>query len=185
MKAHELGFALNNETPELRSILARIKELENLGYAFEAAEASFELLARRARGEVPTYFSLNRFRIMDDRRWNARGERVTESEATVTENSTPSSSASWWTRPSSASSRSKAAPGSPSAPSAQSGSTAQPSSTASSSRSTAIDESSAKPYPFRSMLLADGPDAFAAQVLRLLGDPFLHQQVARNARRRR
>jgi 2-isopropylmalate synthase len=33
---------------------------------------------------VPHYFKLSRFRLMDDRRWNARGELVTESEATVT-----------------------------------------------------------------------------------------------------
>ena len=33
---------------------------------------------------MPHYFRLTRFRLMDDRRWNARGELVTESEATVT-----------------------------------------------------------------------------------------------------
>jgi 2-isopropylmalate synthase len=35
-------------------------------------------------GGVPQFFKLSRFRLMDDRRWNARGELVTESEATVT-----------------------------------------------------------------------------------------------------
>src|SRR5262249_37903619 len=54
------------------------------GYAYDGAEASFELLARRALGGIPDYFRLNRFRVMDDRRWNARGELVTESEATIT-----------------------------------------------------------------------------------------------------
>jgi 2-isopropylmalate synthase len=33
---------------------------------------------------VPEYFRVQRFRVMDDRRWNARGELVTESEATIT-----------------------------------------------------------------------------------------------------
>ena len=44
----------------------------------------FELLARRALGFVPDYFKLSRFRVMDERRWNARGDLITESEATVT-----------------------------------------------------------------------------------------------------
>ncbi len=61
-----------------------MKSREFEGFAYEGAEASFELLARRALGTVPHYFKLTRFRIMDDRRWNARGELVTESEATVT-----------------------------------------------------------------------------------------------------
>ncbi len=39
---------------------------------------------RAARiGGLPAFFTLSRFRVMDERRWNARGELVTESEATV------------------------------------------------------------------------------------------------------
>ena len=44
MKAQELGFKLTNDTPELKPILHRVKELENQGYEFEAAEASLALL---------------------------------------------------------------------------------------------------------------------------------------------
>lgn len=47
MKAQELGFKLDNKTPELRSILARVKELEHEGYEFEAAEASLMILVQR------------------------------------------------------------------------------------------------------------------------------------------
>jgi 2-isopropylmalate synthase len=43
-KAQELGFSLTNETPELKDILARVKELEHAGYEFEAAEGSLALL---------------------------------------------------------------------------------------------------------------------------------------------
>src|SRR4029078_10548681 len=46
-KAKELGFKLNPETPELKSILAQIKELENQGFEFEAAEASLALLLKK------------------------------------------------------------------------------------------------------------------------------------------
>jgi 2-isopropylmalate synthase len=47
LKAQELGFKINNETPELRAILSRIKELEHKGYEFEAAEGSLALLIRK------------------------------------------------------------------------------------------------------------------------------------------
>jgi 2-isopropylmalate synthase len=46
-KAKELGFKLTTETPELKPILARIKELENQGFEFEAAEASLALLIQK------------------------------------------------------------------------------------------------------------------------------------------
>jgi 2-isopropylmalate synthase len=47
LKAQELGFKINNETPELKAILARIKHLEHQGYEFEAAEGSLALLIRK------------------------------------------------------------------------------------------------------------------------------------------
>jgi 2-isopropylmalate synthase len=46
IKAQELGFKLTNETPELKAILNRIKELEHEGYEYEAAEGSMALLIR-------------------------------------------------------------------------------------------------------------------------------------------
>jgi 2-isopropylmalate synthase len=66
------------------TLVETVKSREYDGYAYDGAEASFELLARRALGNVPDYFRILRFRVMDDRRWNARGELVTESEATIT-----------------------------------------------------------------------------------------------------
>lgn len=47
MKAQELGFKIDNDTPELKTILARIKELEHQGYEFEAAEGSLSVLIRK------------------------------------------------------------------------------------------------------------------------------------------
>ena len=47
MKAQELGFKITNDTPELKTILARIKELEHQGCEFEAAEGSLALLIRK------------------------------------------------------------------------------------------------------------------------------------------
>jgi len=47
MKAHELGFKISNDTPELKTILTRIKQLEHLGYEFEAAEGSLGLVIHK------------------------------------------------------------------------------------------------------------------------------------------
>jgi 2-isopropylmalate synthase len=54
-----------------------VKLREYDGYAYDGAEASFELLARRGLGTVPDYFKLARFRVMDERRWNLRGDLIT------------------------------------------------------------------------------------------------------------
>src|SRR3546814_18623396 len=77
-------IALDPKDPGVNKLVEEVKAREFEGFAYDGAEASFELLARRARGEVPSYFSLTRFRIMDDRLWNARAALRTESEATVT-----------------------------------------------------------------------------------------------------
>ncbi len=60
-----------------------MKEREANGYAYEAADASFELLARRMLGNVPQFFDVESFRVMVERRHNAVGNLVTVSEATV------------------------------------------------------------------------------------------------------
>ncbi|MEX0923300.1 MAG: citramalate synthase [Rhodovibrionaceae bacterium] len=80
----ELGIELDPQDDKVAALVEKVKAREFEGYAYDGAEASFELMARRALGEVTDYFGLERFRVMDDRRWNARGDLVTESEATVT-----------------------------------------------------------------------------------------------------
>ncbi len=80
----EIGIDLDPDDPKVGDLVEEVKRREFEGYAYDSAEASFELLARRALETVPDYFQLVRFRVMDDRRFNARGELVTESEATVT-----------------------------------------------------------------------------------------------------
>lgn len=79
----EIGFEVNANDPKVASLVDIVKTREFDGYAYDGAEASFELLARRAIGGLPELFKLSRFRVMDERRWNVRGELVTESEATV------------------------------------------------------------------------------------------------------
>lgn len=78
-----LGIAISKDDPRIGNLLEEVKEREAKGYTYEFAEASFELLARRALGEVPKYFTVDSFRVMVERRHNAVGDLVTVSEATV------------------------------------------------------------------------------------------------------
>jgi len=63
MKARELGFDVTNATPELREMLARIKELEHQGYEFEAADGSLALLIRRALTHEPPPFIVDAYHV--------------------------------------------------------------------------------------------------------------------------
>jgi 2-isopropylmalate synthase len=79
----EAGIDIKADNPKVAELVNTVKEREFYGYAYDGAEASFELLARRALDGVPEYFVLKSFRVIDERRWNAKGELVTVSEATV------------------------------------------------------------------------------------------------------
>ncbi|MEA2463509.1 MAG: 2-isopropylmalate synthase [Acidobacteriota bacterium] len=63
MKARELGFDLSNDTPHLKTMLARIKELEHRGYEFEAADGSLTLLIRRVLTNAPPPFTVDAYHV--------------------------------------------------------------------------------------------------------------------------
>ena len=79
----ELGIDVDAKDKRISRLLDDVKQREFLGYAYDGAEASFELLARRALGQVPGYFEVESFRVMVERRHNAAGDLVTVSEAVV------------------------------------------------------------------------------------------------------
>ncbi|MBX9587843.1 MAG: citramalate synthase [Hyphomonadaceae bacterium] len=78
-----LGVPIGKDDPRVARLLDEVKAREGMGYAYEGADASFELLARRLLGEVPRYFTVDSFRVMVEKRHNALGKLVTVSEATV------------------------------------------------------------------------------------------------------
>jgi 2-isopropylmalate synthase len=78
-----LGIEVQPADKRIGRLLEDVKSREFLGYAYDGAEASFELLARRALGQVPSYFTVESFRVMVERRHNALGDLVTVSEAVV------------------------------------------------------------------------------------------------------
>ncbi len=71
------------DDPKINTLVALVKEREFAGFAYDGADASFELLARRTLGQVPDYFTLESFRVIDERRYNAKGVLIHMSEATV------------------------------------------------------------------------------------------------------
>jgi len=79
----EIGIELTSDHPKIDQILEEVKDREFQGYSYDAAEASFEIIVRRILGDLPTYFMVESFRVLSERRYNARGELITVSEATV------------------------------------------------------------------------------------------------------
>lgn len=68
-KAREYGIDLADDSPAVRRLLEELKALESQGYAYEGAEASFELLMRKALdGDRVRFFRLIGFRVIDEKR---------------------------------------------------------------------------------------------------------------------
>jgi 2-isopropylmalate synthase len=78
-----IGIAADKDDPRIGRLLEIVKERETAGYAYEAADASFEMLARRTLGTVPNYFDVTQFDVNVEQRNNAKGERVTVTLAVV------------------------------------------------------------------------------------------------------
>ncbi|NNE79663.1 MAG: citramalate synthase [Silicimonas sp.] len=80
----DMGVSVTKGDPALMRILDEVKHKEGEGYAYDSAQASFELLARKELGSLPEFFEVERYRVISERRRNAKGEIVVESEAVVT-----------------------------------------------------------------------------------------------------
>jgi len=78
-----IGIVVDKDDARVGRLLDEVKEREAIGYAYEAADASFELLARRLLGKVPHYFDVEKFDVNVEQRNNAKGERITVSQAVV------------------------------------------------------------------------------------------------------
>jgi 2-isopropylmalate synthase len=77
------GIDVPRDDGRLDALIAVVKEREAEGYAYEGADASFELLARRMLHSVPDFFKVPSFRCMVERRFDANGNIKTVSEAIV------------------------------------------------------------------------------------------------------
>ncbi len=79
-KAEDFGLNLCRSDPVAMQVLEELKDLENQGFQFEAAEASFELLINKAMGKSKKYFELVGFRVIDQK---MRDDGAPVSEATI------------------------------------------------------------------------------------------------------
>ena len=77
------GIDMPKDDNRLDALISVVKEREAEGYAYEGADASFELLARRMLHGVPEFFNVTSFRCMVERRFDANGQLKTVSEAIV------------------------------------------------------------------------------------------------------
>ena len=79
----DAGLDVAKGDPALPRILDAVKAREAQGYSYDTAQASFELLARRELGVLPTFFEVDRYRVTVERRMNRHAEMITLSEAVV------------------------------------------------------------------------------------------------------
>jgi 2-isopropylmalate synthase len=79
----DIGLVVEAADPKVATLIDEIKQREYNGYAYDGAEASFELLARRVLATVPDYFRLLGFRVIDERRWDVGSDLLTLSEAII------------------------------------------------------------------------------------------------------
>ncbi len=77
------GIDVPKSDSRLDELIAVVKEREASGYAYEGADASFELLARKVLHGLPEFFGVSGFRCMVERRFDANGQLKTVSEAVV------------------------------------------------------------------------------------------------------
>jgi 2-isopropylmalate synthase len=78
-----IGIKADKDDPRIGRLLEIVKERETAGYAYEAADASFEMLARRTLDTVPDFFDVEKFDVSVEHRINAVGQPVTVSMAVV------------------------------------------------------------------------------------------------------
>ncbi len=77
------GIPYDRNDPKLARLIEVMKEREAEGYAYESADASFELLARRTLGKVPEFFHVLQFDVNVEQRYNALAQQVTVAMAVV------------------------------------------------------------------------------------------------------
>jgi 2-isopropylmalate synthase len=79
----EAGLEVAPGDPALARILDRVKEAEALGYSYDTAQASFELVARDELGQLPRFFEVKRYKVTVERRKNKYDRMISLSEAVV------------------------------------------------------------------------------------------------------
>ncbi len=72
LKAKEFELDLDKKSPKTQKILKLLQDLEHKGYQFEAADASFEILIKRALKQYKKFFDLESFRVVVEKKPDGR-----------------------------------------------------------------------------------------------------------------
>lgn len=83
LKAEELGIDLESLPNAAARIAVKVKEREAAGYTYDAADASFELLALNELGRLPRFLRVESWKVMSQEITEVKGEPFAQSEATV------------------------------------------------------------------------------------------------------
>jgi len=62
-RLNSIGIKVEKSDPKIKKLLDEVKDREFIGYSYDGADASFELLARRLMGEIPRYISINEYDV--------------------------------------------------------------------------------------------------------------------------
>ena len=74
-----IGIEIKKNDPKIKKLLDEVKDREFIGYSYDGADASFELLARRIVGEIPRYISINEYDVSVTK--NSKGEIISSAKA--------------------------------------------------------------------------------------------------------
>lgn len=85
-RLRDAGFEIKRDDPALARILEEIKYREDLGYSYDTAQASFELIARRHLEKLPIFFTIERYRVTIEHKKGKMGKNLSLSEAVVVVN---------------------------------------------------------------------------------------------------
>jgi 2-isopropylmalate synthase len=58
-----IGVNIKENDPKIKKLLEEVKDREFIGYSYDGADASFELLARRINGEIPRFISIKEYDV--------------------------------------------------------------------------------------------------------------------------
>ena len=74
-----IGIDVKNDDPKIKKLLDEVKDREFIGYSYDGADASFELLARRIMGEIPRYILINEYDVSVKK--NSAGKIISSAKA--------------------------------------------------------------------------------------------------------
>lgn len=83
LKSIGLNEGDNIKYSQISDLVNEVKELESKGYAYDEADASFEILAKKRLSIIPNFFELINYSVLSERRFNAKGDLINVSQATV------------------------------------------------------------------------------------------------------